>query len=399
MSDEFDIVVAGGGLTGACLALALKDSGFNMALVEAQTPAQMAALPAADRALALAAGSVEQLDRLGIWREIERTATPIKRIHVSDRGHFGKVRLSAEQEGVTALGYVLAARDLEGRAAEMVRRTPVRVLSPARITGAIAGREAVHLSLKQGDRAFNVTAGLLIGADGGNSSVRRLLEIPERIFDYGQTALITTVGSSLPNRHTAYERFTESGPLALLPAGTRNSAVIWTRTHAEADGLMAGGDDDFLAELQRCFGYRLGRLTLTAPKKAFPVPLIYAETQASRRAVVIGNAAQQLHPVAGQGFNLGLRDALELADHLARARRDGADIGAEATLQAYVRHRRRDRDRTIFFTDRLVQLFSSGGPVTTLARNAGMVVLDQLPAAKSLLARFAMGGTRRNGRS
>ncbi|MEC4750235.1 2-octaprenyl-6-methoxyphenyl hydroxylase [Methylomicrobium sp. Wu6] len=391
MQQEYDLLIAGGGLAGNCLALALQGSGLRLAIIEANTRTQQQASAAGDRALALAAGTVTMLDALGAWQGIKQAATPIKTIHVSDRGHFGKARLSAEQENVKALGYVITARDLEGHVAERVEALNIERFCPARVAGLHSGTQEIGVSLKLGDAPATVSARLLVGADGGLSSVRKLLDIEQRVSDYGQTALVTTVQSSLPNHLTAYERFTASGPLALLPIGERHSAVVWTRCKEDAESLLSANEADFIAELQNCFGYRLGELALSAPRRAFPLTLIRAERMTEGRAVIIGNAAHQLHPVAGQGFNLGLRDVTALAETLIGQHAQGGDIGDAALLNAYAESRRQDHDRTIRFTDQLIHIFSNEWLPLAAARNAGLCLLDQIPAAKSLLSRHAMG--------
>lgn len=391
MQHDYDILIAGGGLAGNCLALALKDSGLRIAVVEANTRQQLHDSPAGDRALALAAGTVTKLDELGLWQGVSHAAMAIKHIHVSDQGHFGKVRLSAEKEQVAALGYVITARTIETHLAELVEQAGIEQICPARVVGLMAGPEQVNVSLKQGQESFIATAKLLVGADGGNSSVRNLLEIPQKRTDYDQTALVTTVKSSLPNNNTAYERFTSSGPLALLPIDANHSAVVWTRTNDDAEALLSGSETEFLAALQECFGYKLGAFSLTAPRRAFPLSLIRAGQMLAERTVIIGNAAHQLHPVAGQGFNLGLRDVVQLAEMLAEQHQNGKDIGAPEFLQAFAKVRQQDHDRTIAFTDNVVRIFSNDWLAMAALRNIGLGVLDQLPTAKSLLAKYAMG--------
>jgi 2-octaprenyl-6-methoxyphenol hydroxylase len=341
--------------------------------------------------LALAAGTVKMLEVLDIWPGISQVATAIKKIHISDQGHFGKVRLSAQKENVAALGYVITARDIEAHVAKRVAEAGIELISPARLVGLMAGNATVNISLKHRDKALNVSAKLLVGADGGNSSVRKLLEITQHTSDYGQTALVTTVKSSLPHNNIAYERFTSSGPLALLPVGNDHCAVVWTRTNEDANALMSGSESDFLAELQQCFGYKLGEFSLVAPRRAFPLSLIRAENMIAARTVIIGNAAHQLHPVAGQGFNLGLRDVVQLAEMIIRQHQSNQDIGSADFLTAYAQARQKDHDRTIGFTNSVVRIFSNDWLVVSAARNIGLAILDHIPAAKSLLTRHAMG--------
>lgn len=388
---HFDLIIVGGGLSGNCLALALQASGLKIAIIEANTKEQLHHSAMGDRALALAAGTIATLDELGVWQGIKEKATAITDIHVSDKGHFGKVRLSASKHNVAALGYVITARDIESHVAALVDNTTITQLSPAHLVGLMSDDKAVNVSISHEDKSLCLTAQLLVGADGGKSSVRKLLDIPQQVTDYKQTALVTTVKTTLPHRNIAYERFTESGPLALLPTGKNLCSVVWTRSTEDADALMSGSEKDFLDALQLCFGYRLGQLSLAAPRRAFPVSLIRAERMQSGRAVIIGNAVHQLHPVAGQGFNLGLRDVEELADRLLMQYGLGKDIGESNFLASYVKSRETDHSNTITFTDTLVKLFSNEWLALAAARNIGLAVLDHVPAAKALLARHAMG--------
>jgi 2-octaprenyl-6-methoxyphenol hydroxylase len=339
----------------------------------------------------LAGGTVKMLEALGIWQGIRQAATAIKNIHISDRGHFGKTRLSAQKENVEALGYVISARDIEAHVARLASDANIELICPARVAGLMSGDNAVHVSLKRGDEPFGLSARLLVGADGGQSSVRKLLDIKQKVTEYGQTALVTTVKTSVPHNNTAYERFTASGPLALLPVGQHECAVVWTRADEDAKALMTGSETDFLGALQDCFGYRLGELSLAAPRRVFPLSLIRAEKMVSGRAVIIGNASHQLHPVAGQGFNLGLRDVVVLAEMLIQQYEDGQDIGAADFLSRYARARQKDHDLVVGFTDNVVRIFSNDWLAPALARNIGLTLLDHIPAAKALLTRQAMG--------
>jgi 2-octaprenyl-6-methoxyphenol hydroxylase len=396
MDSHFDLMIAGGGLVGNCLALALKDSGLKVAVVEAASRQQQQQSPAGDRALALAAGTVQLLQSLGAWDGVAQQATAIKQIHVSDRGHFGKTRLSAQQQGVEALGYVITAREIETHVADLVAQSQIQYFYQTRVAGLISDDAQINVHLKQDNgESLNLTAALLVGADGGQSSVRQLLQIDQQQTEYGQTALVTTIESSLPHNNTAYERFTAFGPLAFLPVTGKRTAVVWTRSHEQAESLMAGGEADFLAELQACFGYRLGTLKLAAPRRAFPLSLIRAEKMVAERAVIIGNAVHQLHPVAGQGFNLSIRDVAELAEALIQQHQNQADIGEAGFLNHYAKQRQQDHSQTIGFTDNVVRIFSNQWLALAALRNTGLTLLDHLPFAKQLLAKHAMGLARR----
>ena len=391
MQADYDLIIVGAGLAGNALVLALQGAGLRIAVIESASEQALRQSQAGDRALALAAGTVGVLQSWGAWQGVADKATAIKHIHVSDQGHFGKTRLSAENEGVDALGYVIAARDLEGHLAQLVDASSVDCFYDTRLVGLVAGNDAMHVALKQQGQSLNLSAALVVGADGGQSSVRQLLEIPQQVAEYGQTALVTTVQAALSHQNRAYERFTASGPLALLPMAGRQLSVVWTRSDEQAVDLMASGEAYVMAELQASFGYRLGLLKPVAPCRAFPLRLIRADRMIAPRAVIIGNAAHQLHPVAGQGFNLGLRDGVQLADMLLQQHQAGADIGDAAFLKRYARLRQSDHAKTIQFTHQLVQIFSTDWLPVAAARNTGLVVLDHLPFAKHWLVRHAMG--------
>lgn len=392
MQVDYDIIIIGGGLAGGCLALALADTGLRIALIEAQTREHRYASPAGDRALALAGGTVNLLENLGIWAALAPKATPIEHIHVSDQGHFGKTRLSALREGVSALGYVLEARFIEDHIAHLVEQTThITQYCPARVVGLSSGEHAANVSLKYAEQCEALSAYLVVGADGGQSSVRKLLDIEQETTDYQQTALVTTVKTTKHHANTAYERFTPFGPLALLPTTEGQSSVVWTRNTEQAADLMTAHETDFTAQLQACFGYRLGALNLTAPRRAFELKLIRAKQMHLGRIVIIGNAVHQLHPVAGQGFNLGLRDVVDLAQALKQQQHADLDIGAMQFLQTYAQKRLRDHNRVIGFTNTVVKLFSNHSSLLALGRTAGLTLLDHTPIAKSYLVRQAMG--------
>ena len=388
---DFDLLIVGGGLVGGSLALALKDAPLRIGIIEAQTDEERLASPAGDRALALARGTAQILDRLNLWREVADAAMPIRHIHVSDRGGFGKTRIHAADRQVDALGHVLVARHLEDVIERKLAAGSAELIRPARIVGLQAGAEGICAALKRGDECLNLTARLLVAADGGNSTVRNLLEIERQVRDYGQTAIVTEVRTEKDTEYTAYERFTASGPLALLPLGRKRCSVVWTLKHEDAAELLGEPEDAFARHLQSAFGYWLGNIEPDAARQGFLLRLIRTEKMTDQRVVLIGNAMHQLHPVAGQGFNLGLRDAALLAEQLRTRLAFGEDIGAPEFLDRYAEIRRGDLDNVIRFTDGLVRLFSNDFPPLVLVRNAAMVALDCLPPAKRLLARYAMG--------
>lgn len=388
---DYDVLIVGGGLVGNSLVLALQNSGLRLALVEASSQQQLQNSPAGNRALALSAGTIKLLQALEAWDGIKSQTTAINHIHISDKGHFGKVRLSAKKERVESLGCVISAKNIEGHLASLVKQTGIKQIRPSYVVGLVATTDAIKVKLQQHNKTSNLTVKLIIGADGGQSTVRHLLGIPQQRINYHQSALVTTVKSSLPHKNTAFERFTASGPLAILPINKTECSVVWTRTQQEAKDLMASSKAVFLTQLQQCFGYTLGTLTLSAPRKALPLSLIRAQSMVAKRAVIVGNAVHQLHPVAGQGFNLGIRDVAQLAEMLLAQHQKKVDIGASDFLQRYATIRKKDHDFTIGFTNGLVNIFSTDWLPLAIARSISLTALDHIPMAKSLLAKHAMG--------
>lgn len=399
----YDVAIIGGGMAGASLALALKELPLSIALVEA-VPYGSAAQPAFDaRAIALAAGSQRILRTMGVWEAmVERGVTAIEHIHVSERGGFACTRLEAAEENVSALGYVVEGRVIGAALTAALAQCPnVELLCPAELAAVQVEEDSVAVQLQHDGAPRALRARLLVAADGGRSTVRELLVVPTWELGYGQTALIATVSTDRPHGNTAYERFTDSGPLALLPcdppadgeptlAGRRWS-LVWTVRDGEVDEMLALSDEAFLSRLQQRFGYRAGRFLRTSGRHAYPLVLRFVREAAGARLAFIGNAAHAIHPVAGQGFNLGLRDVAALAQVLAGAVARGDDIGRLTLLKDYAAWRRPDYLRTAAFTDGLVRGFSNTLPPLKLARNLGLLALDVLPAARHLLARQAMG--------
>ncbi len=392
MSQDYDIIIIGGGMVGASLACALARSELRIAVVEAH-PLRSHSQPSFDaRAIALAEGSRRIFQGLGLWPGLADGVTPIERIHISDRGHFGVTHLDCREEGVPALGYVVENRVLgQALANALARHANIHLLCPARLQDLTPGEEHIRLHIEQQSDQREIRARLLIAADGANSRTRELLGLQARHWEYGQTAVISTVQAEADHRRVAYERFTDSGPLALLPLGEQRCSLVYTVRDQQVDELLGLDDAAFLQRLQQRFGYRLGRFLRAAPRHAYPLRLMRLPQTVTSRAVVIGNAAHALHPVAGQGFNLGIRDVAVLAELLLDAHRQGRDPGEAALLQRYQDSRRADYRRAFAFTDGLARLFSNPLPPLRLARSQGLLFTDLLPPIKHRLARQAMG--------
>lgn len=389
---QYDITIVGGGMVGASLVRALSGHGFSIALVESVQAQVRGEAGYDDRAIALAYGTRRIFDGLDLWEQLEPAATPIHRIHVSDRGHFGMARMDRSEEGLPAIGYVVPARDIGRVLSEAVAGTAgVDSWCPATVKAVQRSEEGVQLELDCDGEARTLNTRLVVAADGADSFLREQFGIGHVERDYGQTAIVTNITPQLPHDNIAYERFTDSGPMALLPMSGQRCAVVWTVATDRADAIMALDEEEFLAQLQERFGNRLGRFEKTGRRQAWPLRLVQANESVRERLALVGNAVHTLHPVAGQGFNLGARDVAVLAEVLVDAKRAGEDPGLLAVLNRYGDWRQRDHRNVMVFTDALARLFTLPMPALGLARSAGMLAFDLLPPAKRLLTRMTMG--------
>lgn len=389
---EYDLVIIGGGLVGGSLACALSGGGLRAAVVEAVPPTADGQPSYDERVIALSWGSRRILEAIGLWPDIAPEAEPIRRVHVSDRGGCGFTRLDSEDLGVDALGHVVPARSIGLAIRSALRTAPdIEQLCPARLLDHRVAADRVDIEVQCGAERLRLRAALLVAADGGESSVRQRLDLKVRDERYHQDAVITTVSPDRPQPGVAFERFTDTGPLALLPMTGGRYSVVWTCTPDQTGDLLALPDEAFLARLQGRFGYRLGRFRRAAPRRAYPLRLVLTRDPVQPRVVLIGNAAHTLHPVAGQGFNLGLRDVAALAEVVAQSARAGADPGGPVALSDYRRWRGRDQWGTATLTDLLARLFVSPWAPLGAARGAAMLGLDLIPPLRRLAARRFMG--------
>ena len=394
---QYDVIIIGGGMVGASLACALSGQGLRIAMIESMRATARSEPGYDDRAIALAYGTRSIFDGLGLWEALETEATPIHRIHVSDRGHFGMARMDRVDEGLPAIGYVVPARVI-GQVLDtaLADLDDVEQFCPATVTTVRRKTAAVEVDIERDGASATLETRLLVAADGADSSVREQFGIGHKQRDYGQTAIVTNVTPQLPHENVAYERFTDSGPLALLPMSEQRCAVVLTVATEQAEAFMALDDAAFLAALQERFGYRLGRLERVGKRQAWPLRLLLANESIAERLALVGNAVHTLHPIAGQGFNLGARDVAVLAEVLVDAVRAGEDPGALPVMQRYGDWRHRDHENVTVFTDGLARVFSLPLPALGLARTAGLLAFDLLPPAKRLLTRLTMG---RSGRT
>jgi 2-octaprenyl-6-methoxyphenol hydroxylase len=390
--NPYDVLIVGGGLVGATLVRALQGRGWRIAVVEAVQFETRTEAGYDDRAIALAHGTQRIFDSLGLWGDLAEDATPIHRIHVSDRGHCGFTRMDREEEGLPALGYVVPARVLGQVLGDAARTAEgVDLYCPATLAEHYLEAEAATATLVRDDETLMLTARLVVAADGAGSAARDRLGIPVIDRDYGQTAVIANVSPQLPHHNVAFERFTNTGPMALLPMSADRCALVWTVDSRDTDEVMSLSDSEFLCRLQERFGYRLGRFERVGRRQAYPLRLVKAKESVRHRLALVGNAAHTLHPIAGQGFNLGVRDIAVLAEVLVGAMAEGHDPGELAVLRRYDAWRHADHQRVTAFTDGMARLFTLPLPALGMARAAGMLTLDLLPPAKRLLTRLTMG--------
>ena len=399
MASDYDIVIVGGGMVGASLAVALAGLPLRVAVVEAWPPSSASQPSYDDRATALAEGSRRVFETLGCWQDLAPYAAPIRRIHVSDRGRFAFSRLQAADFGVEALGQVVENRRLGAMLWSVLAASPrIDLLAPVKVLSVDPSSALATVEIEPagpddaGGQPRELRARLVVAADGARSRTREMLGMAAQVQDYGQCAVIANVTASEPGGgDEAYERFTDTGPLAMLPMSQGRYSLVWTVDPSRAADLVAAEDERFLAELQDAFGYRLGRLERTGERQSYPLQLTRALDQSLDRLLLVGNAAHGLHPVAGQGFNLGLRDVAVLADVLATACAEDQDPGDAAVIDAYLEWRRDDHQRVIGMTDSLVRLFTNPlGPVKA-ARALGLLGLDLFAPAKEEFARRSMG--------
>jgi len=392
MSNDYDLLVVGGGLVGASLARALAGTGLRLAVLEAVAADAPHPPGYDDRVIALAWGSRVILEALGCWSTLALDAEPIERIHISDRGHFGCARLDRREHGLPALGYVAPAQAI-GRALRTGSADPPDLdwLCPARLQDFRIEPGRVMAQVEVAGQERMLGARLLVAADGADSPVRRRLDLPLQHWRYDQSAVIANLTPGIPHQGVAYERFTDTGPLALLPMTEGRCALVWTQRDAVLPETLALDDDAFLGRLQDRFGFRLGRLQRVGRRSAYPLQLLRAQELVRPRLALIGNAAHTLHPIAGQGFNLGIRDVAALAEVLVAAAAAGKDPGALEVLQGYQRNRRRDHRTVLLATDALARVFTSPLAPVRVLRDLGMLGVDLIPGARHLLARQAMG--------
>ncbi|MGD8339958.1 MAG: 2-octaprenyl-6-methoxyphenyl hydroxylase [Gammaproteobacteria bacterium] len=387
---DCDVLIVGGGLVGSLLANALSSLSLDVVLVEARSVHSLSQPSFDGRATALANGSQRVLEQLGLWEAIRPEAQPIRDIHIGERGRFGAARISAEEEGVEALGFTVENRVLGAALWDpLMQDAGFRCLSSAEVVDLTQTAAATEARVESADGDLVVRARLTVAADGARSGLRRALGIEARVDDYDQQAIIVNCTTQEPHRCRAFERFTPDGPLALLPLTADRVAVVWTLRSNRAERALGLAEDDFRSALQDAFGFRLGRFERIGRRDSHALHRVRSTAVVRDRTVLIGNAANALHPVAGQGFNLAVRDAAALAEVIASAPRD--DVGSPELLERYLSWRTDDQRKLTGFTHALVRGFGAEGVGLDTLRGLGLMAFDLLPGGKSLLARHTMG--------
>ncbi|MDA0680207.1 MAG: 2-octaprenyl-6-methoxyphenyl hydroxylase [Proteobacteria bacterium] len=392
---DYDIVIAGGGMIGTSLGLALAPLNLKIAVVEAVARSSEEQPSFDDRSTALSRSSQRMFEAMGLWPDIVTASTPIKSIHVSDKGHFGFAHIDAAEQKVEALGYVVINRVL-GKVLQdsLAALDNVQMICPGKIVAVTPGDDFAEVTVEKASGPRNLTCRLLVAADGANSAVRDMVGIGAKQVSYDQWAVIGNLLTEKAMAYRAFERFTEAGPVALLPVADGRAAFVWIQPPDAARAALSLDDDEFVKQIQDAFGFRLGRFSRVGKRAAYPLSLSKANSLISRRSVIVGNAAHGLHPVAAQGFNLGMRDVAALCDCIADARAESGaalDCGDATILENYAEWRAPDHRKLVRFTDGIVRLFGDSRAPVRILRNLGMLGFDLVPGVRKTFARHTMG--------
>ena len=396
-----DIIIVGGGMVGLSLALMLAKAKIGVKLLEAikypdYDDANLAPYHSSfdARNSALSRRSVQIYQELGLWDALQEHATPIFQVDITEQGSFGKARLKAEQEKVESFGQVIENAWLGRVLLTQVRQQPlIELIDGVQVTALTQNEDFASIEAIRGEETLTLNAKLVIAADGRDSFCRKALGIGASVHDYDQVAIVTTVQTSKPHGHVGFERFSHLGPLALLPLpGEYRRSVVWpVKKGTEDEWLGEENDQHFLDALQETYGDRAGKFQKTGKRFCFPLSQVLAEKQAVGRVVLMGNAAHTIHPVAGQGFNLCMRDAYVLLRYLTEQQAKDADLGDATMLLEYEKVRLKDQQRVIKFCDSVVRGFSNQNPFLKLIRNTGLLAFETIPGIKPLVANYAMG--------
>ena len=385
---SFDVIIAGGAMAGGTLALALNQlsqQGLSIAVIEAFQSDNRQHPGFDSRAIALSYGTVQILKQFDLWRDLRSVATPITHIHVSDRSHYGMTEIDHNEADLDALGYVIELANVGKIYDDKLHQCPnIEMYCPMSVADIKREQQQVIVSLSDGSA---ISGKLLVAADGAVSTCSQKLDMTSTLHDFGQCAIVANVVSSEAHNGRAFERFTHHGPIALLPMSEQRLSLVWCVEPEKVSDLMTCSDDEFLKQLQQDFGWRLGRFIRVGKRASYPLQLSHREKNVSHRFAIVGNAAQTLHPIAGQGFNLGIRDVASLAEEVTK----GDDIGCYRQLARFQQRRECDRQATITLTSSLVHLFSNDLLTLQVGRNLGLAVLDNITPLKAPLLKRTLG--------
>lgn len=390
VASEFDIVIVGGGLVGMSLAVALADSPCSILLLEQNQAAPLHANILDLRTTGMTRSSEQMFTNSGVWKDIATAVTPIERLDISEQGNFGSARIDANEHGISPIGYMVPNHHLiEVLSKAVEKQKNLKVLSPAALVSMQSNDVGYDIQVDQDGEVLHFSVSLLVGADGSNSKVRALLEIDAEHKSYQQSAIITNVRPQKPHKNIAYERFTSQGPLAVLPIQNDCCALIWTQAESDVSRYLEMDDQIFLSALQKAFGFRLGQFQEVGKRSAYPLSLTVSNELTKADAVLLGNAAQTVHPVAAQGFNLGLRDVQTLVEMLTRI--DFKQEYFTQMLDDYQQKRIPDRQHVIRLTDGLTRLFAPQAWPVKVLRGLGVRMISSLPSAQRNVLRRNLG--------
>lgn len=390
------VIIVGGGMVGATLALAistLTHGTMSVDLIEMDRRDNHIDSSFDARVIALAHGTCQQLIRIGIWSALSDCATAITHVHVSDRGYPGCVNLRAQDYKITALGQVIELHEATRRLFSLLEKAPgVTVHCPARVIDVIRSDAQIEVLL---NNSMRISGELLVAADGSRSMLSHACNVRWEQHDYPQCATIANITTSEDPKGRAFERFTRYGPLAMLPISKGRSSLVWCHAREEQNNINSWDDQCFISVLQKVFGWRMGRILKAGKRHSFFLSQITTNKHVSHRLALVGNAAQTLHPIAGQGFNIGFRDVMSLAETLAIVAHNGEDPGSYACLNHYQKQRKQDQQDTVRATDGLIRLFANDYGLLVVSRNLGLLAMARLPEIRAAFIKHALGWVRR----
>ncbi len=392
MQHDYDVVIIGAGMVGASLACAIAHSGLRIAIIESVTLSNNQESSYDDRGITLSPSTKRILEYIGVWQQLHSATTPIKKIHISEQGRFGFTHLDASVMGKNELGHIVVARSL-GQALhkQLSGFENVELISPAELKHFQRTDSGMTLDISRSDKTETLTSGLLVGADGSRSLVRRLAGINSKERDYKQSAIVANVTTQKPNYGTAFERFTPHGPLALLPIDKNRSVLVYTVKKENTERYLTMPDEQYIKAMESEFGRRLGKIGQIGQRRSYPIIFIEAIEQYQRQLILLGNAAHTIHPNAAQGFNLGLRDVAGLAECIFTGIEKGLDLDDVSILENYIKLRHSDQQCVMRFSNGLASCFYNKLPLLGSARNIAMLLLDSIPDLKSSFVEKAMG--------